>query len=146
MAMADFDNVGPAPMSPDIAAIACEDHRMELGELVTQASALCADAGALHEAISETDQLERLAREADIDEVKLMNFEALTALAPLPEAAEPLTAAIEALSRTVELREGAHAAATAGDASELQRLVEEIRASESEFADLADSVGIEGCT
>jgi len=145
MTMADFDNVGPAPMSPDIAAIACVDYRMQSSEFVTQANALCEDANALNAAFTASDPVVQLARRAEIGELQLKNFEALRALAPLPDVETTLDAVVEVLARAVQLRHESVAAASASNAGALQELEARLADVEGEFSALASRAGLREC-
>jgi hypothetical protein len=145
MTMADFDNVGPAPMSPDIAAIACVDYQMQSSEFVTQANSLCADASALSAALVEADPVVELARRAEIDELQLKNFEALRALAPLPDVEMTLDAVVDVLARGVQLRHESVAAASASNALALTELEARLADVEREFGALASGAGLHDC-
>ncbi len=145
LAMADFDNVGPAPMSPDIAAIACQDHRIENAEFVTQANALCADVKAFNGELESDGTRGQLARRAEIGDVQLLNFRALKALMPLPDVEVTLDAAIELLAQAAQLRHEAVAAATAGDEAALDELEQRVGEVEREFAALASETGLTDC-
>ncbi|MGI9658908.1 MAG: hypothetical protein ACR2OD_08365 [Gaiellaceae bacterium] len=145
MTMADFDNVGPAPMSPDIAAIACDGYRMQSSEFVTQANALCADANALSAALVAADPGVQLERRAEIGELQLKNFEALRALAPLPDVEVTLDAVVDVLGRAVQLRHESVAAASASDGRALQELEARLADVEREFVALANGAGLRDC-
>jgi hypothetical protein len=118
---------------------------MQSSEFVTQANALCADASALNAALVEADPVVQLARRAEIRELQLKNFEALRALAPLPDVEVTLDAVVDVLARGVELRHESIAAANASDALALQELEARLVDVEREFEALAGNAGLRDC-